>query len=148
MMKFHDKHSVTLSSNMNAIQFTRRVLDSRPKWLDHILLLRDAVVKNFGFAVQQNSHQASFDITEGATAGPFCFKAVSSELVSAGNGDKHISFISTFTTKKVGDVVTGYLETNASSRTRIGIVYLLLIWPIHKLLMQYLLRRAARYERM
>lgn len=61
-----------------------------------------------------------------------------------GNEDRHLAFSSTFYVEERPGGVDGCLRTRAVSRSAIGALYLMLIWPGHKLLMGRVLRAGCR----
>ncbi|MHA6751155.1 DUF2867 domain-containing protein [Dermacoccus nishinomiyaensis] len=138
-MRLQDTHSVQINSDIkDAESFARRLLESTPTWLLTLLSARDAMIGWMGFATQ-NKDRSQLDLREGGVAGPFKFSHVSPAEVVGGSSDRHISFESTFFITTSGFERAGHLRTVARSHSRVGALYLNLIWPAHKLLMHRLL---------
>lgn len=144
MIDHQDEHRVSIPSDWTAADFATNVLNGAPLWLRRAIDLRDRVVGKLGFAVQPDSSGRVTDLRVGSSAGPFTFTEVDAEIVRGGNGDKHIWFESSFRVEPGLDGSRGVLRTETGSHDRIGRVYLLAVWPAHRLLMSALLRQAIR----
>ena len=141
MVTYSDTHYVQVPAGWTAIDFAEQVLGHAPRWLMHVLDLRDKVVGRMGFATQPGTSRNP-NIAVGGTAGPFVFSEVNSTVVRGGNSDRRLVFGSTFRVcveQRAGRAY-GMLETHADSVDRIGAMYLTTIWPAHKLAMPRILR--------
>lgn len=146
MTDLSDVQVVRIPAQWSAEEFTQRVLSGVPSWLVRLLDFRDLVVSRFGFETQHKPDVVR--VSEGAKAGPFVIKGVTSDAVRAGNEDRHIKFETTFSTALTsnGDSL-GVMATTAGGRSLFGRLYLSLIWPGHLFLMPIVLRSAVRTSR-
>ena len=139
MAEYTDRHVVAVPQDWTSRDFASRVLGRTPAWLRLLLRLRDLLVSRLGFAGQPGPI-GEVVLEVGGTAGPFTFSEVTDDVVRGGNVDRHIGFKSEFRVENQDGRSVGVLETWTSSSDRVGHVYLIAIWPAHRVLMGSILR--------
>lgn len=117
-----------------------------PKWIVALMQLRNAMVKPFGFPVEQQIQMApsleAFDV--GAKAGFLTIEHIDSSEVVAAAYDKHMDlWISVMEISKQ----VYRVSTLVNLKTRRAKIYMGLIKPLHKLVAKQSIISAAKHKR-
>ncbi|MET7600621.1 DUF2867 domain-containing protein [Streptomyces sp. NPDC005481] len=137
-----DTVAVDVEPGVTAVDFTRRMLGSPPRWVRTLLVVRDAAVAPFG--LKQRERGAPAAVAAGAKIGPMRLLSVSDEEVLAGDNDKHLSFRCSFAVRQGPRGPEAVCTTVVRFHRRAGRLYFRAIEPFHHAVVAGLVRRGAR----
>jgi hypothetical protein len=129
----------------------RFVLSQQAPWVAGLMRVRDALVAGFGLKTsKQLQAPAASSVVSGSDKRIHIFKVyeTSTHEILLGEDDKHLDFrVSVLhQTRTVAAQSASYVtvSTVVHCHNRLGRLYILLIAPFHRLIVQSSLRRAAR----
>ena len=138
---FIDAYHVTAPTSLTAEDFARAAFEEPPKWVSHLLALRNAAVAPFGLKTGREAGDRREWI------GIFPVESKTANRIVLGFDDKHLDF------RVVVDVALtdGGCGVTATTLVRehnlLGRLYLTTILPFHRAIVPALLKRAAREAR-
>jgi hypothetical protein len=147
-MHLADAYSIELpiGSSTNPERLARFIFAHQAPWINTLTAVRDALVAGFGLKTAK--HLASLQAQSGAgRLGIFRIYSTSSTEVVLGEDDKHLDFrLSVLCSRgsSPGAKRDLILSTVVHCHNRFGRLYLFLIAPFHRLVVQSSLRSAAR----
>ena len=123
-------------------QLARFIVAQQAAWITHLMNLRDAIVAGFGLKTAKQ-------LTAGKDQriGMFKIYSTTTNEIILGEDDKHLDFrLSVLCTPRpeCANERRLVLSTVVHCHNRLGRTYILLIAPFHRLVVQSMLRRAAR----
>jgi hypothetical protein len=143
-----DAYSIELptGASTNPELLARFIFSQQAPWVSSLMVVRDALVARFGLKTAK--HLVSLGAESKADrVGLFRIYSTSQTEVVLGEDDKHLDF-------RVSVLCSGQpspggkrhlvLSTVVHCHNRLGRLYILLIAPFHRLIVQSSLRRAAR----
>ena len=143
-----DAYSVTLpaGSITSPEQLARFIFSQQAPWITRLMKIRDVLVAGFGLktSAQLTSHSAD---RQARRVGIFKIYNTTEREIILGEDDKHLDFrLSILCSVPVGltDERRLVLSTVVHCHNRLGRVYIFLIAPFHRVIVQACLRRAAR----
>lgn len=148
LVNLADAYSVELpaGASTNPELLARFIFGQLSPWMTALMKIRDAVVAGFG--LKTIKHLTSLGQQgEAGRVGFFKIYSIDKTEIVLGEDDKHLDFrLSVLCT---GDSSPGekrylILSTVVHCHNRLGRLYIVLIAPFHRLIVQSILRRAAR----
>ncbi|MCW5623645.1 MAG: DUF2867 domain-containing protein [Burkholderiales bacterium] len=142
-----DAYSVDLpaGASTDPEQLARFIFSQQPAWINGLMTVRDSLVAAFG--IKTAKHLASLGAEDRTgRVGIFKIYSRSKTEIVLGEDDKHLDFrLSVFCANRAA--LPGrsrlVLSTVVHCHNRLGRMYILLIAPFHRLVVQSSLRRAA-----
>ena len=145
-MNLADAYSIELPAGASTDPelLARFIFAHQAPWIGRLLAVRDALVAGFGLKTAR--HLASLNAESGAgRLGIFRIYSTSPTEVVLGEDDKHLDFrLSVLCSSSPGAKRRLTLSTVVHCHNRLGRLYILLIAPFHRLVVQSSLRTAAR----
>jgi hypothetical protein len=127
-------------------QLARFIFSHQPAWIGSLVAVRDAIVSGFG--LKTSGHLKSLgEMNKGSRVAFLKIYSATSTEIILGEDDKHLDFrLSVLYSGKPSLESGGRLtmSTVVHCHNRFGRLYLRLIAPFHRLVVQESLRRAAR----
>jgi hypothetical protein len=125
----------------------RFIFAHQAPWIGRLMAVRDAVVAGFGLKTAK--HLAALEAGSGGSARLSIFKVYSASRteVVLGEDDKHLDFrlsVLCSSTSSPGAKRQLIMSTVVHCHNRLGRLYIFLIAPFHRLVVQSSLRSAAR----
>ena len=143
-----DAYSVTLPAGTvaNPELLAQFIFSQQAPWIKRLMKIRDALVAGFGLktSAQLTSHSAD---RQARRVGIFKIYNTTEREIILGEDDKHLDFrLSILCPSPVNptDERRLVLSTVVHCHNRLGRVYIFLIAPFHRVIVQACLRRAAR----
>ncbi|MEU1042660.1 DUF2867 domain-containing protein [Streptomyces sp. NPDC005551] len=137
-----DAVAVDVAPGVSAVDFTRRMLGSPPRWVRSLLVVRDAAVAPFG--LKQRERGAPAAVAAGAKIGPMRLLSVTDAEVLAGDNDKHLSFRCSFAVRQGPHGPEAVCTTVVRFHRRAGRLYFRAIEPFHHAVVAGLVKRGAQ----
>ena len=143
-----DAYSIELppGASTNAELLARFIFHHQAPWIGSLMAVRDAVVAGFGLKTAK--HLATLEAQSGAgRLGIFKIYSTSPTEVVLGEDDKHLDFrLSVLCSGQPSPRAKRHLtlSTVVHCHNRLGRLYIFLIAPFHRLVVQSSLRSAAR----
>jgi hypothetical protein len=143
-----DAYSIELPSgaSTNPELLARFIFSQQSLWVSGLMAVRDTLVAGFG--LKTTRHLTSLDAdSRAARVGIFKVYSASQTEVVLGEDDKHLDFrLSVLCSGQLspGSKRHVILSTVVHCHNRLGRLYIFLIAPFHRLIVQSSLRRAAR----
>jgi len=138
-----DAYAVTLpaESSANPEQLARFIFSQQPRWVDGLMVIRDAMVSLFGLKTANQLSKAT-----GQRVGIFKIYSSQAQEVVLGENDRHLDFRLSLvcTPSGAGGEHRLVLSTVVHCHNLLGRSYVFLIAPFHRLVVKASLRRAAR----
>src|SRR5262245_29844870 len=143
-----DAYSIELptGASTNPELLARFIFDNQAPWISSLIAVRDTLVAGFGLKTAK--HLASLNAENGARRlSIFKIYSTSPTEVVLGEDDKHLDFrLSVLCSGQSSPAAKRHLtlSTVVHCHNRLGRLYILLIAPFHRLVVQSSLRSAAR----
>jgi len=147
-MNLADAYSIELpaGASTNPELLARFIFAHQSPWIGRLMAVRDMLVAGFG--LKTAGHLASLDVESGAgRLGIFKVYSTSPTEVVLGEDDKHLDFrLSVLCSGQSSPGAKRHLilSTVVHCHNRLGRLYIFLIAPFHRLVVQSSLRSAAR----
>jgi hypothetical protein len=144
-----DAYSVELPNGASADPelLARFIFSQQAAWVGTLMTVRDTLVAGFGLKTAKHLTSLGAD-GKAARVGIFKIYSTSPNEVVLGEDDKHLDFrLSVLCTgqQSSGGKRRVILSTVVHCHNRLGRLYILLIAPFHRLVVQSSLRRAAQF---
>lgn len=135
---FIDAYQVAAPLPLSAEDFARAAFEEPPRWVSHLLALRNAVVMPLGL---KTGHEIG-DARE--WIGIFPVETMTRDRIVLGFNDKHLDFRVVVDVAPRGDGCEVTATTLVREHNFLGRLYLTTILPFHRAIVPVLLRRAAQ----
>lgn len=140
---FEDSFTIELSRNdVESWEPVAAFLQSPPKWVIHLIELRNNIVKYFGLKVGIENVDVDPPFKPGQNFGAVQVFSISEKEAVIGENDKHLDFKVSFLIqeKEKPELV---LSTVVKVNNRLGKAYMFFVKPAHKIIVPAILRRMA-----
>lgn len=141
-----DAYSIELPSgaSTNPEQLARFIFSHQAPWISGLMAFRDAIVGRFGLKTAKQLTSLGAESTTGRV-GIFKIYGSSPTEIVLGEDDRHLDFrLSVHCSNQPGGKRRLTLSTVVHCHNRLGRLYILVIAPFHRLVVQSSLRNAAR----
>jgi len=135
---FIDAYQVEAPLPSSAETFARAAFEDLPKWISHLLALRNAVVMPFGLKTGREAGDRREWI------GIFPVETMTKDRIVLGFDDKHLDFRVVVDVARKGDGCEVTATTLVHEHNFLGRFYLTTILPFHRAIVPALLKRAAQ----
>ena len=149
-MHLVDAYSINLpiSTTTNPELLARFIFSQQASWVKGLMKVRDLLVAGFGLKTSaQLTRPGSGSNTKPKRVGIFKIYSTTEHEIVLGEDDKHLDFRLSVLCSARPTPADGYrlvLSTVVHCHNRLGRLYILLIAPFHRQVVQSCLRRAAR----
>ncbi len=135
---FVDAFETVLPSRESADLLTTRIMTKSPKWINHLLDLRNLVMAPFGLVTKE------VDLPHGQSRlGMFPVISSNQNRTILGFDDRHLDFRIVIDALPKGENDTRLrLATAVRTHNIFGRIYLAIVLPFHRLIVPAMLRRA------
>ena len=133
-----------LQVQLTPSQLQYAIFNYLPAWINWLMLLRNKLVKLFGFEVgQANMKPTSSELNIGDQAGFLTVIEKSDDEIISYADDKHMTFY--LSVKKQADTVT--VSSLVNQKTLIGRMYVTAILPFHYFIARIVINNAIKAKR-
>jgi hypothetical protein len=134
---FADAFEADLPGKLTALEASRKVVASVPRWVVPLLALRDILVKPFGLISTEN--------TTGEKIGFFPLLSATEHSAVLGLDDKHLDFRLVVSVRPAtGDQTQVTVSTLLKRHNLLGKLYLAVVLPFHRRIVPAFIKGAQR----
>jgi hypothetical protein len=144
-----DAYAIRLPDNINTDPelLARFVFSQKARWVDRLMQLRDMLVAMFGIKTA-NQLENSAEPDHKQRIGIFKIYGITKNEILLGEDDKHLDFRLSVLVQMRADSTAAspylVLSTVVHCHNLLGRIYIFIIAPFHRLIVQSMLRRAAQ----
>ncbi|MFA6310698.1 MAG: DUF2867 domain-containing protein [Sterolibacterium sp.] len=142
----------TDGSNRSALEIYIDIMAQTPEWINSLMAARNRVValfglKNLGHLDNVDSRKKPESYRVGDRIGIFSILFLSEREIILVESDKHLDAKVSLCKMATGQGNTAVMTTVIHLHNLLGRAYILLVWPVHKLIVPSLLARRSRTNR-
>ncbi|WP_143308719.1 DUF2867 domain-containing protein [Chitinophaga vietnamensis] len=137
---YKDAYTGPLPHPTNLLAITQAFVFSAPRWVEHLLHFRDAIVKWFGLKTDKQG-TARLTLTPGEQAGIFTVITKNDHELIMGTDDKHLDFRVSLYLRQHALVCSTIVYFN----NRWGRFYFFFVKPFHRLIVPVMVKSALMH---